>query len=76
MVTLDAMVRTPSSWLDGTGPHAGIVLSSRLRLARNLARIPFPARARKDQLTGERPTWLRLPWMRRSSGWSGSTKLS
>jgi protein arginine kinase len=51
-VTLDTLVRTPSTWLDGQGPHAGIVLSSRLRLARNLSPIPFPARARKDQLNG------------------------
>ena len=52
MVTLADLVQTPSSWLDGNGPHAGIVFSSRLRLARNLARIPFPARARKEQLAG------------------------
>jgi len=52
MVTLSTMIQTPSAWLDGKGPHAGIVLSSRLRLARNLAPIPFPARARKEQLNG------------------------
>jgi len=52
MVTLSTMIQTPSAWLDGKGPDAGIVLSSRLRLARNLAPIPFPARARKEQLNG------------------------
>jgi protein arginine kinase len=32
-------------WLDGSGPQAEIVLSSRIRLARNLAGVPFPHRA-------------------------------
>jgi protein arginine kinase len=32
-------------WLDGSGPQAEIVLSSRIRLARNVAGVPFPHRA-------------------------------
>ncbi len=31
-----------SSWMDANGPNAGIVISSRIRVARNLAGIPFP----------------------------------
>jgi protein arginine kinase len=30
-------------WIQGNGPHSDIILSSRIRLARNLAGIPFPA---------------------------------
>jgi len=37
-------------WLDGTGPSADIVLSTRVRLARNLKDVPFTHRAREEQL--------------------------
>ena len=30
-----------SNWFDGSGPQADIVISSRIRLARNLARYKF-----------------------------------
>ena len=30
--------------MEGTGPHADVVLSSRIRLARNLDNLPFPQR--------------------------------
>ncbi|HWQ30899.1 MAG TPA: protein arginine kinase [Negativicutes bacterium] len=30
-------------WMQGNGPHSDIILSSRIRLARNIAGIPFPA---------------------------------
>lgn len=36
-------------WLDGRGEHSGIVLSSRIRLARNLAGYAFPTRAREGE---------------------------
>ena len=35
----------PAAWLSGIGPQAGIVLSSRVRLARNLFRFKFPPAA-------------------------------
>jgi protein arginine kinase len=38
-----------SAWLDGSGPRADIVLSSRVRLARNLPDQPFPHRANDVQ---------------------------
>ncbi|MHB9146644.1 MAG: protein arginine kinase [Symbiobacteriia bacterium] len=31
-----------SRWMDGTGPENDVVLSSRIRLARNLEGVPFP----------------------------------
>jgi len=39
-----------SQWLKGTGPHSDIVISSRIRLARNLSKYPFPHWASKAQL--------------------------
>lgn len=31
-----------STWMEGSGPDADIVISSRIRVARNLANLPFP----------------------------------
>jgi protein arginine kinase len=39
-----------SDWMKGGGPEADIVISSRIRLARNLTDIPFPMVATKEQL--------------------------
>jgi protein arginine kinase len=36
-------------WLTASGEHAGIVLSSRIRLARNIAGFAFPTRAREGE---------------------------
>lgn len=47
---LDDLIRHTGEWLKGTGPHSNIVMSSRVRLARNLARLPFPNRANKKGL--------------------------
>lgn len=42
---LDELVRQRGEWLRGNGPEADIVISSRIRLARNLADFPFISRA-------------------------------
>ncbi|MBI3467310.1 MAG: protein arginine kinase [Planctomycetes bacterium] len=42
---LDALARTSGEWLRGSGPESDIVISSRIRLARNLADYPFISRA-------------------------------
>ncbi|MEE3285571.1 MAG: ATP--guanido phosphotransferase, partial [Planctomycetota bacterium] len=55
---LDSLIPTSGSWLQGTGPDADIVVSSRIRLARNLARFPFISRA-DDELRQEIETLLR-----------------
>ncbi len=39
-----------SGWMRGSGPEGDIVLGSRIRLARNLRGIPFPATANREQL--------------------------
>lgn len=36
-------------WITASGPHADIVLSSRVRLARNVSGYPFSPRARDDE---------------------------
>lgn len=42
---LNDLTHTSGEWLRGTGPEADIVISSRIRLARNLADYPFVSRA-------------------------------
>lgn len=38
-----------SKWMEGQGPEAEIVISSRVRLARNIRNIPFPPLASDEQ---------------------------
>ncbi len=42
---LDELVTKTSEWLRGVGPSSEIVVSSRIRLARNLEKFPFATRA-------------------------------
>jgi len=46
---LDDLLNHTSEWLKGTGPHSDIVISSRIRLARNLDKFAFPHWANKKQ---------------------------
>jgi protein arginine kinase len=48
-MTLDELLTQSGEWLKGTGPEADIVISSRVRLARNLRDIPFAVRATEQQ---------------------------
>jgi protein arginine kinase len=48
-MNLDSLTHTSGEWLRGTGPEADIVVSSRIRLARNLAAFPFSNRATPHQ---------------------------
>jgi protein arginine kinase len=50
-MNLDNLTHTGGEWLRGTGPEADIVISSRIRLARNLAAFPFSNRASPYQKT-------------------------
>ena len=47
---LTALAQGLGRWLDGSGPAADIVLSTRVRLARNLKEVPFTHRAREEQM--------------------------
>ena len=50
-MTLDEMARTTSAWLRGDGPLSDVVISSRVRLARNLADFPFLTTASETDRT-------------------------
>ncbi len=45
MGTLEQMLAKPPSWLDASGPTSDVVLSTRVRLARNLRGVAFPTMA-------------------------------
>jgi protein arginine kinase len=48
-MNLDSLSHTSGEWLRGTGAESDIVISSRIRLARNLAAFPFTNRATPHQ---------------------------
>ncbi len=48
--SVESMLGTPSSWLEASGPESDIILSSRIRLARNLAQYPFVNMSTSDDL--------------------------
>ncbi len=48
-MTLNDLIPQTGEWLRGGGPEGDIVMSSRIRLARNLKEIPFPQWARRPQ---------------------------
>lgn len=48
-MNLDSLLPNLGEWLRGTGPDVDVVVSTRLRLARNLAQFPFSGRATHHQ---------------------------
>ncbi len=46
---VDHLLKQTCEWLKGTGPNSDIVMSSRIRLARNLEKLPFSHWATKKQ---------------------------
>ena len=67
-VQLDELTQGSGEWLRGDGPEADIVISSRVRLARNLAEFPFISRATPQDRTESRKSC--------TSGSSASTPAS
>ncbi|MBN8460607.1 MAG: protein arginine kinase [Verrucomicrobia bacterium] len=49
MMRFNTLVRNPADWMTGAHPERGAVLTSRIRLARNLRRHPFPGWAKREQ---------------------------
>ena len=49
MTKVDHLLKQTCEWLRGTGPNSDIVMSSRIRLARNLEKHPFSHWATKKQ---------------------------
>jgi protein arginine kinase len=50
-MNLDSLTQSSGEWLRSTGAEADIVISSRIRLARNLSSFPFTNRANAHQRT-------------------------
>ncbi len=48
-MTFEDIIAKPGQWLQGDGPHGKIVVSSRIRFARNLRERSFPGWAKKAE---------------------------
>jgi protein arginine kinase len=65
-MNLDSLLSSTGEWLRGTGPESDIVISTRIRLARNLSAFPFTNRstvaqkAEIESLLRDRVTRLEL----------------
>lgn len=46
---VDQLLKNPTEWLRGQGPNEDVVVSSRIRLARNLASFPFGTKLTREQ---------------------------
>ncbi len=54
MWTFEVMVSQPAAWLEASGPRSEVILSTRVRLARNLDRYAFPEAASGSDLVAAR----------------------
>jgi protein arginine kinase len=61
------LISNPADWMKGSGAHSDIVMTSRVRLARNLRGFPFPGwsqeRQRVDMMRQVQPKVVSLPMM-------------
>ncbi len=68
MMRFSTLVKYPADWMTGGRGDHGAVLTSRIRLARNLRRHPFPGWAKRDQRAAAlelmRPAVEALPAMK------------
>jgi len=51
MMHFNTLLKHPADWMKGSGPHSEIVMTSRVRLARNLRGFPFPGYSQEHQRT-------------------------
>ena len=49
MSQIDIFTSQSAEWLKAAGPESEVVISSRIRLARNLAQFPFPEKLKAVQ---------------------------
>ena len=57
----NVLAKSSGQWLRGTGPESDIVISTRIRLARNLADFPFIRRCSdEDRISIERTVRARM----------------
>ena len=47
---LKTLINHFAMWLDGSGKESDVIISSRVRLARNLQKFPFPEKAKHNKL--------------------------
>lgn len=68
MMRFTTLIKHPADWMTGGQGEHGAVLTSRIRLARNLRRQPFPGWAKRDQRAAAldlmRPAVEALPAMK------------
>lgn len=68
MMRFATLIKHPADWMTGGNGESGAVITSRIRLARNLRRQPFPGWAKRDQraaaLDMMRPAVEALPVMK------------
>ncbi|MGB0291333.1 MAG: protein arginine kinase [Luteolibacter sp.] len=68
MMRFSTLIKHPANWMTGGDDHTGAVITSRIRLARNLQGLPFPGWAKRDQrdqaLARIRPAVEALPVMK------------
>lgn len=68
MMRFTTLIKHPADWMTGGQGEHGAVLTSRIRLARNLRRHPFPGWAKRDQRAAAldlmRPAVESLPAMK------------
>ena len=50
IMRVNSLINSFACWLDGSGGESNIIISSRVRLARNLKKFPFPDRAKHSKL--------------------------
>jgi len=68
MMRFTTLIKNPADWMTGGLAEHGAVLTSRIRLARNLRQLPFPGWAKRDQRAAAlelmRPAVEALPVMK------------
>lgn len=68
---LNDLLNHTSEWLKGTGPNSDIVISSRIRLARNLSNFSFPHWADKKQgedvLDKIKGSFSKIDWLKNTT---------
>lgn len=68
MMRFATLIKNPADWMRGSGPHSDVVMTSRVRLARNLRGYSFPGwsqeKQRVEMLAMARPVVEALPEMK------------
>ena len=66
-MNLDHLTKSAGEWLKGSGPDSDIVISSRIRLARNIKDFPFAGRTTPEE---KKEIWELLSQKIKKLGWN------